>query len=97
RTRRGQDRADHGGGEAHQERDASRRLTARTARESQKRPEHIGTGRKPRKEKVEEDVPGPLRGLNEVLREEPRHPIPRRLKATRPAITASTAVTAAVR
>src|SRR6266566_9655231 len=67
---REQDRTDHRRGKAHQERDARRRLVARIPRESQQRPEHISAGRQPRKEKVEEDVPGPLWGLNEVLGEE---------------------------
>src|SRR5712691_11765812 len=73
------------------------RLVARVSRQAEQRRQHVGAAREPREKEVEEDVPRPLRGANEMLGEKNHQPVTRRLNATRPATTATTPVTSAVR
>src|SRR5450759_601616 len=81
--------------EARVEAKARRRLVARLAHQAQERRESIGASGKAGEEEVAEDVPRPLRRSHEVLRGEVHQDVPRRLKATMPAITPSTAVMSA--
>src|SRR6266852_3068403 len=88
-------RADQQRHEARVEADARGGLITRVADQPQKRRDRVAAAREAGEEEVPKDVPRPLRRSNEVLCGEIDHDVPRRLKATTPAITPSTAVTIA--
>src|SRR5712691_8522214 len=72
-------------------------LIARIAHQTQKRRQRIAAPGEAGEEEVAEDVPGPLRRSYEMFSGEVDHEVPRRLKATMPAITPRTPVTRAAR